>query len=178
MLPAKLSNGFLEVSTDNGIQYVMPSFLERLRLMWIFRNFSVLSEQVLTERQQQLISSLCSAERMLPSLDKKERLEKVLIGKLETTGSAQQPEERRHSPRSTAHFEVRYGYGRRLHDGQGFNYSTGGLAFTGPREFPVGAELDLRYRLEPKSPWIRTRALVRHRIAGVMGVEFLSNKWK
>ena len=176
-MPAKLSRGFLEVSTDNGIQYVLPSFLERLRLMWIFRNFSVLSEQVLTARQQQLVSSLCSQERLVPSLDAKERQEKVLIGTLETTtGSAPQPEERRQSPRSTAQFEVRYGYGRRMHEGQGFNYSSGGLAFTGPRQFPVGTELDVRYRLKPEEQWIRARALIRHRIAGVMGVEFLSDK--
>jgi hypothetical protein len=60
MFRAKLSRGFLEVFTDDGVHYVKPSLLERLQLIWIFRNFSVLSQQVLSARQQHLVCSLCS----------------------------------------------------------------------------------------------------------------------
>jgi hypothetical protein len=189
MLPAKLSRGFVEVFTDDSSCYVIPSFLQRLRLMWMFRNFSVLSEQVLSASQQQLVSSLCSKPQLLPSLAAAERDGKVLIGRLETTAvaPAQPSAERRQSTRSSVEFEVRYGVGRRLLEGQGWNYSAAGLAFSGPRQFPVGVELELRYRLpapadatpasgrhaRPKARWIRTRALVRRRDGELMGVEFL-----
>jgi hypothetical protein len=176
MLRAKLSRGFLEVFGDDGIHYVKPSLLERLQLIWMFRHFSVLSQQVLSERQQQLVCALCSRERMVPCLDLNERESKALIGKLETTIlSMPCPEERRRNPRTEAQFEVRYGIGRRLFEGQGCNYSAGGLAFTGPRQFPAGAELELRYRSKPQAEWIHVRALVRHRDGEVMGVEFLSD---
>jgi hypothetical protein len=175
MFQAKLSRGFLEVFTDDGVRYVRPLLLERLRLIWIFRNFSVVSQQVLSARQQQLVSSLCSQDRLISSLELNERENNALIGKLDTTTALPKPnpDERRKSPRSTLHFEVRYGIGRHLFEGEGKNYSTGGLAFSGPRQYPVGAELDLSYRLKPESNWIRVRALVRRREAGVMGVEFL-----
>ncbi len=178
MFRAKLSRGFIEVFTDEGTHYVKPSLLERLRLIWIFRNFTVLSQQVLSASQQQLVSSLCS-QRLVPCPDFAERDSMVLIGKLETTTmpSSPYPEERRQSPRAAAQFEVRYGLGRHLSEGQGWNHSAGGLAFSGPRQFPVGAELDLRYRLQPQAEWIRARVLVRHREGEVMGVEFL-NDWE
>jgi hypothetical protein len=113
---------------------------------------------------------------MVASLELNERETRALIGKLDTTTvlPSSYPEERRKSPRSTAQFEVRYGIGRHLFEGQGWNYSAGGLAFTGPRQFPVGAELELRYHINPEAEWIRVRVLVRHREAGVMGVEFLN----
>lgn len=177
MFRAKLSRGFLEIFTEDGVHYVKPSLLERLQLIWMFRHFSVLSQQVLSARQQQLVCGLCSQERLVRCLELNERESKALIGKLETTTvlPSSFPEERRQSPRSTAQFEVRYGIGRHLFEGQGCNYSAGGLAFTGPRQFPVGAELELRYRLTPQAAWIRTRVLVRHRDAEVMGVELLSD---
>ncbi len=41
-------------------RFVKPSAWERLRLLWTFRNFSILPQQVLTQRQLKLIQTLCS----------------------------------------------------------------------------------------------------------------------
>jgi hypothetical protein len=56
----KLSSGVLRVLTPLGPRYVRPSFLQRLYLLWLFRNFPLLSPQVLSRRQQQIIDGLCN----------------------------------------------------------------------------------------------------------------------
>ena len=52
--PARL----LEVRTPSGTFYVCPSTWQRLRLLWIFRHFHVLPQQVLSRRDQRLIEKL------------------------------------------------------------------------------------------------------------------------
>lgn len=74
----KLRYGFMQVHTQAGLHYVKPRFWERLRLLWIFRNFSMLSQQVLNERERRFISSLCAQERMCCRPTEQERAE--LIG--------------------------------------------------------------------------------------------------
>ena len=59
VLPQKLRSGLVELRTDRGLVYVDPSFWERLYLLWTFRNFHRLPQQVLNRRQQQLIEKLC-----------------------------------------------------------------------------------------------------------------------
>lgn len=82
---------------------------------------------------------------------------------------------RRAFPRWEMPFDVRYGVGTELSPGQGIEISESGMAFTGDMPYDVGAELDLRYRLNPEEDWVRVRAVVRH-IEGnlVFGVEFLN----
>ena len=60
----KMRRGVLQVATDSGVRYVEPSLGERLQLLWTFRNFTVLSEEVLSTHERQLMSELCAEKRM------------------------------------------------------------------------------------------------------------------
>jgi|ERR1051326_1333489 hypothetical protein len=60
----KLRRGVLQVSTDSGLRYVEPSLTERLQLIWTFRNFTVLSEEVMTAHERHLMAHLCAVERL------------------------------------------------------------------------------------------------------------------
>ncbi|MGZ4821617.1 MAG: hypothetical protein ACXVZM_08420 [Terriglobales bacterium] len=57
---ARIFHGVLQVSTDSGERYLQPRIWERLRLLWTFRNFRILPQQVLTLRQRRLIHAICS----------------------------------------------------------------------------------------------------------------------
>ena len=57
---ARLRQGVLRVATDAGRRYVAPSAWERVALLWMFRHFTVLPQQVLTPRQQELVEHICS----------------------------------------------------------------------------------------------------------------------
>jgi hypothetical protein len=63
MLIEKLAGGVVRVQTPIGPRYVMPSFLQRLYLLWVFRNFQILPHAVLSRRQQRLIDEMCSEQR-------------------------------------------------------------------------------------------------------------------
>jgi|SRR5438105_3224980 len=60
----KIRRGVLQVSTDSGVRYVEPSFSERLQLLWTFRNFNVLSEQVLNQHERHVVEELCAEDRL------------------------------------------------------------------------------------------------------------------
>jgi hypothetical protein len=59
----KLSDGVVRVQTPIGPRYVMPSFMQRVYLLWMFRNFPILPHAVLSGRQQRLIDDLCAGQR-------------------------------------------------------------------------------------------------------------------
>jgi hypothetical protein len=61
----KLARGVLELDTPIGPRYLAPNFMERLLLVWTFRNFSSLPQQVLCAREQQLIDRLASENRFV-----------------------------------------------------------------------------------------------------------------
>jgi len=63
MLIEKLADGVVRVQTPIGPRYVMPSFLQRIYLLWMFRNFQILPHAVLSVRQQRMIDRLCSEQR-------------------------------------------------------------------------------------------------------------------
>lgn len=63
MLIEKLAAGVVQVQTPIGPRYVMPSFLQRVYLLWMFRNFPILPHAVLNGRQQRLIDRMCSEQR-------------------------------------------------------------------------------------------------------------------
>ena len=67
MLIDKLAAGVVQLQTPIGPRYVMPSFLQRVYLLWVFRNFPVLPHAVLSARQQRMIDRLCS-EQVFSSL--------------------------------------------------------------------------------------------------------------
>ena len=68
MLIEKIRRGVLQVTTEAGTHYVEPSLLEKLLLLWTFRNFRVLPEEVLTEHERQFIGQLCERSRMQTAL--------------------------------------------------------------------------------------------------------------
>lgn len=59
----KLAGGVVRVETPIGPRYVMPSFLQRIYLLWMFRNFPILPHAVLSGRQQRMIDNMCSQQR-------------------------------------------------------------------------------------------------------------------
>ena len=59
----KLAAGVVRVQTPIGPRYVMPSFRQRVYLVWMFRNFHILPHAVLSGRQQRLIDRLCAEQR-------------------------------------------------------------------------------------------------------------------
>jgi len=59
----KLAGGVVRVQTPIGPRYVMPSFSQRVYLIWMFRNFPMLPHAVLNRRQQRLIDRLCAEQR-------------------------------------------------------------------------------------------------------------------
>src|SRR5579864_9701300 len=63
MLIEKLADGVVRVQTPIGPRYVMPSFWQRVYLVWMFRNFPILPHAVLSRRQQRMIDRMCSEQR-------------------------------------------------------------------------------------------------------------------
>jgi hypothetical protein len=71
MLIDKLAAGVVQVQTPIGPRYIMPSFLQRVYLLWVFRNFPILPHAVLSARQQGMIDRMCSEQvfAALPYVD-------------------------------------------------------------------------------------------------------------
>jgi hypothetical protein len=66
MFVRKLFAGLLNVRTPLGQRCIRLSFWERLALLWTFRHFKVLPEQVLKPRQRRLLEILCANQRFVP----------------------------------------------------------------------------------------------------------------
>lgn len=62
MLIEKLAAGVVQVQTPIGPRYIMPSFLQRIYMLWMFRNFAILPHAVLSKRQQRMIDRMCSEQ--------------------------------------------------------------------------------------------------------------------
>ena len=61
----KLTRGILELDTLIGSRYVQPKFWQRAYLMWTFRNFCSLPEEVLRRWELRLIEGLRSENRFI-----------------------------------------------------------------------------------------------------------------
>ncbi|MFY9911833.1 MAG: hypothetical protein WCF22_07490 [Candidatus Sulfotelmatobacter sp.] len=61
----KLSEGVVQVQTPIGPRYLMPSFLQRVYFLWMFRHFPILPVVVLSRGQRRLIDRLCSEQRFV-----------------------------------------------------------------------------------------------------------------
>jgi hypothetical protein len=61
----KLSSGVLRVLTPLGPRYLKPSFLQRLYLLWLFRNFQTLPVKVLSLHQQRRMESMWAENRFV-----------------------------------------------------------------------------------------------------------------
>ncbi len=79
----KMSRGVLRVLTPLGPRYIKPVFLQRLYLVWIFRNFTTLPQQVLTRRQQRLVDDLCTSQEFVSLLQTNGFDEVPVIGTVE-----------------------------------------------------------------------------------------------
>ena len=66
---AALRKGILKVETSGGARYVELSLRQRLYLLWVFRNFTELPENVMSRREQQLVASLCGNSRFLDPVE-------------------------------------------------------------------------------------------------------------
>lgn len=170
----KLTCGVLHVSGATGLRFVRPTLWERIRLIWLFRNFRILQQHVLSHREQKWLTKLYSG-RMGPYRSAIERQLACVIGTIIISESAGRiHDERRLAPRLPLPFDVRYGAGRELMYGEGCDLSETGLAFVGPRAYAPGDEITVHFRLgaNPRDIWARTRAIVRNCSGRRMGVEF------
>lgn len=61
----KLIDGVLELETPIGARYVRPNLAQRAYLMWTFRNFSSLPQQVLRPWERRLIERLRNENRFV-----------------------------------------------------------------------------------------------------------------
>ena len=61
----KLTDGVLELDTPIGPRYVQPNFVQRAYLIWTFRNFFSLPQQVLRPWERQLIDRLLSENKFV-----------------------------------------------------------------------------------------------------------------
>ena len=58
MYRSRILHGVLQVVTTGGVRYLRANFLERLYLLWTFRNFPMLPHAVLNRRQRRLLDTL------------------------------------------------------------------------------------------------------------------------
>jgi hypothetical protein len=55
----KLADGVLQIDTPIGPRYVRLTFKQRAYLLWMFRNFPSLPQQVLSDREQRFVDRVC-----------------------------------------------------------------------------------------------------------------------
>lgn len=79
----RLLYGLLQVLTPLGPRYLSPSFLERVYLLWTFRNFTSLPLVVLNHRQQKLVDQLCSQQKFVSLSFDNGMFDQLLIGTVE-----------------------------------------------------------------------------------------------
>jgi hypothetical protein len=79
----KLSQGVLRVLTPLGPRYVSPTFVQRLYLLWIFRNFHTLPVKVLSTGQRRRIDRMCIRHGFVPPRELGGFSETPVLGTLE-----------------------------------------------------------------------------------------------
>src|ERR1700693_5835089 len=84
----KLSDGVLELDTPIGPRYVQPNLVQRAYLIWTFRNFFSLPQQVLRPWERRLIDRLWSENRFV-SVSAAGAPDRPVIGKIERRAPAQ-----------------------------------------------------------------------------------------
>src|SRR5208337_6447 len=83
----KLIDGVVKLDTPIGSRYIQPSFAQRAFLMWTFRNFFSLPQQVLRPRELRLIDRLWSESRFV-ALSAAGAPDKPVIGRVERRAPA------------------------------------------------------------------------------------------
>jgi hypothetical protein len=83
MLFEKLAAGVVQVQTPIGPRYLMPSFVQRVYLLWMFRNFPILPHAVLSRRQQRMIDRMCSEQSFASMAYTDHMVEAPVMGTIE-----------------------------------------------------------------------------------------------
>jgi len=83
MLIEKLAAGVVQVQTPIGPRYVVPSFLQRVYFVWMFRHFPILPHAVLSASQQRRIDRMCSEQSFASMTYANELDELPVIGTIE-----------------------------------------------------------------------------------------------
>jgi hypothetical protein len=78
----KLLDGVVALDTPVGSRYVQPDLMQRAHLIWIFRNFFSLPQQVLHPRELRLIDRLWGEKRFV-SLSVVGGPDRPVIGRVE-----------------------------------------------------------------------------------------------
>ncbi|MGB6384155.1 MAG: hypothetical protein WBD25_09580 [Terriglobales bacterium] len=78
----KLTDGVLELDTPIGPRYVQPNFAQRAYLIWTFRNFFSLPQQVLLPWERRLVDALWSDNHFV-SLSVAGEPDRPIIGRIE-----------------------------------------------------------------------------------------------
>src|SRR5580704_14687474 len=84
----KLTDGVLELDTPIGPRFVQPNFAQRAYLIWTFRNFFSLPQQVMRPWQRRLIDHLWSENRFV-SLSAAGAPDRPVIGRVERRAPSQ-----------------------------------------------------------------------------------------
>src|ERR1019366_3613008 len=84
----KLSDGVLELDTPIGPRYLQPNLAQRAYLIWTFRNFFSLPQQVLHAWERRLIDRLWSENRFV-SVSAAGAPDRPVIGRIERRVPAQ-----------------------------------------------------------------------------------------
>jgi hypothetical protein len=84
----KLLDGVLELETPLGPRYLQPNLAQRAYLIWTFRNFFSLPQQVLRPRERRLIDRLWSENRFV-SVRAMNSLDRPVIGRIERRAPSQ-----------------------------------------------------------------------------------------
>jgi len=61
----KMCDGVVRIMTPIGPRYIQPAFRQRVYLMWTFRHFHTLPQQVLSSWQRKLIDQLCTEHHFI-----------------------------------------------------------------------------------------------------------------
>jgi hypothetical protein len=78
----KLAEGVLQVDTAIGPRYVRLNLGQRAYLLWMFRNFPSLPQQVLSPREQRMVDRLCE-ENGFSSMPGMGTPDALVIGRIE-----------------------------------------------------------------------------------------------
>jgi len=103
----KIRHGVLAVQSESGLRYIQPSLMQRIRLVWTFRNFHVLPEEVLHDHERALIDSMCRKGRYVANWNGRGDLAEHRIGIIERlnhrkpASSTPASAEERRAPRTT-----------------------------------------------------------------------------
>lgn len=84
----KLVRGVLQLDTPIGPRYLQPNFFQRAMLIWTFRNFFSLPQQVLHPSERRLIDRLLSENQFI-SLSAVGAPDRPVIGKIERRAPAE-----------------------------------------------------------------------------------------